>query len=152
MQQNASATSSASLSRERLHWLWIRYRDVLSKQYWKKSIFWSDGYFAYSIGEVSSATIDKYIAEQGEERRKWLLPPAKASGFPTLNYFMNDSRSKMLLEYYTEIYKRITTNASIKDNAEPSRDCGCTSKKSRTKQLYSNIYFAYQLRYQYVLL
>ena len=27
-------------------WLWIRYRDVLSKQYWKKHIFWSDGYFA----------------------------------------------------------------------------------------------------------
>ena len=47
------------------HWLWMRYRDVLSKQYWKKHIFWSDGYFACSVGEVSSATIEKYIAEQG---------------------------------------------------------------------------------------
>ena len=47
------------------HWLWVRYKDVLSKQYWKKHIFWSDGYFACSIGEVSSATIEKYIAEQG---------------------------------------------------------------------------------------
>jgi putative transposase len=46
-------------------WFWIRYRDILSKQYWKKHIFWSDGYFACSIGEVSSATIEKYIAEQG---------------------------------------------------------------------------------------
>ncbi|MBQ9562539.1 MAG: IS200/IS605 family transposase [Lachnospiraceae bacterium] len=46
-------------------WLWIRYRDVLSTQYWKKHIFWSDGYFACSIGEVSSATIEKHIAEQG---------------------------------------------------------------------------------------
>lgn len=46
-------------------WLWIRYGDGLSKQYWKKYIFWSDGYFACSIGEVSSATIEKYIAEQG---------------------------------------------------------------------------------------
>ena len=46
-------------------WLWIRYRDILSKQYWKKHIFWSDGYFACSVGEVSSATIEKYIAEQG---------------------------------------------------------------------------------------
>ena len=46
-------------------WLWIQYRDVLSRQYWKKHIFWSDGYFACSIGEVSSATIEKYIAEQG---------------------------------------------------------------------------------------
>jgi len=47
------------------HWLWVRYKDVLSKQYWKKYIFWSDGYFACSIGEVSSTTIEKYIAEQG---------------------------------------------------------------------------------------
>jgi len=46
-------------------WLWIRYRDILSKQYWKKHIFWPNGYFACSIGEVSSATIEKYIAEQG---------------------------------------------------------------------------------------
>ena len=27
--------------------------------------FWSDGYFACSIGEVSSATIQKYIESQG---------------------------------------------------------------------------------------
>ena len=46
-------------------WLWIRYKDVLSKQYWRKHIFWSDGYFVCSIGEVSSATIEKYISEQG---------------------------------------------------------------------------------------
>ena len=46
-------------------WLWTRYRDVLSKQYWKKQIFWSDGYFVCSIGEVSLATIEKYITEQG---------------------------------------------------------------------------------------
>ena len=46
-------------------WLWIRYRNILTKQYWKKHIFWSDGYFACSVGEVSSATIEKYIAEQG---------------------------------------------------------------------------------------
>ncbi|MBT9815080.1 IS200/IS605 family transposase, partial [Catenibacterium mitsuokai] len=26
-------------------------------QYWKEKTFWSDGYFACSIGEVSSATI-----------------------------------------------------------------------------------------------
>ncbi|MBQ1736276.1 MAG: IS200/IS605 family transposase [Lachnospiraceae bacterium] len=46
-------------------WLWTRYRNTLTKQYWKKHIFGSDGYFACSIGEVSSATIEKYIAEQG---------------------------------------------------------------------------------------
>jgi putative transposase len=36
-----------------------------SKKYWKKKIFWSDGYFACSIGEVSSATIQRYIETQG---------------------------------------------------------------------------------------
>ena len=45
--------------------LWQKYNSVLSKQYWKKKIFWSDGYFACSIGEVSSATIQKYIESQG---------------------------------------------------------------------------------------
>ena len=45
--------------------LWQKYSDFLSRQYWKKKIFWSDGYFACSIGEVSSATIQKYIENQG---------------------------------------------------------------------------------------
>lgn len=45
--------------------VWRRYEDYLLKHYWKKKIFWSDGYFACSIGEVSSATIEKYIASQG---------------------------------------------------------------------------------------
>lgn len=47
------------------YYLWQKYSDFLSKQYWKKKIFWSDGYFACSIGEVSSATIQKYIESQG---------------------------------------------------------------------------------------
>ena len=38
---------------------------VLFKQYSKKKTFWSDGYFACSIGEVSSATKQKYIESQG---------------------------------------------------------------------------------------
>ncbi|MDO5147126.1 MAG: transposase [Eubacteriales bacterium] len=37
----------------------------MSKQYGKKKIFWSDGYFACNIEEVSSATIQKYIESQG---------------------------------------------------------------------------------------
>ena len=45
--------------------LWHKYSSILSKQYWKEKIFWSDGYFACSIGEVSSATIQKYIESQG---------------------------------------------------------------------------------------
>ena len=42
-----------------------KYRKQILKDYWKKKIFWSDGYFACSIGEVSSATIQKYIESQG---------------------------------------------------------------------------------------
>ena len=42
-----------------------KYSSILSKQYWKEKTFWSDGYFACSIGEVTSATIKKYIESQG---------------------------------------------------------------------------------------
>lgn len=55
----------STLKQRTTYWLWIRYKHVLYNHYWKKHIFWSDGYFACSIGEVSSATIEKYIAEQG---------------------------------------------------------------------------------------
>lgn len=53
------------VKRQTTYYLWDRYGTYLSGQYWKKHIFWSDGYFACSIGEVSSATVEKYIAEQG---------------------------------------------------------------------------------------
>lgn len=53
------------IKQETTYYLWQKYNSVLSKQYWKKKIFWSDGYFACSIGEVSSATIQKYIESQG---------------------------------------------------------------------------------------
>ena len=53
------------IKQETTHYLWARHGDALSKEYWKKRIFWSDGYFAASIGEVSSATIRKYIESQG---------------------------------------------------------------------------------------
>ena len=53
------------LKRQTTYYLWNRYGTYLSRQYWKKHIFWSDGYFACSIGEVTSATIEKYIAVQG---------------------------------------------------------------------------------------
>lgn len=53
------------LKRQTTYYLWNQYGTYLSRQYWKKHIFWSDGYFACSIGEVSSAAIEKYIAEQG---------------------------------------------------------------------------------------
>lgn len=53
------------LKQRTTHWLWVKYHSVLAKHYRKQQIFWSDGYFACSIGEVSSATIQKYIESQG---------------------------------------------------------------------------------------
>ena len=53
------------LKQETTYYLWQKYYNLLIKQYWKKKIFWSDGYFACSIGEVSTDTIQKYIENQG---------------------------------------------------------------------------------------
>ena len=53
------------VKQETTYYLWQKYGLFLSMQYWKKRIFWSDGYFACSIGEVSSATKQKYIESQG---------------------------------------------------------------------------------------
>ena len=53
------------VKQETTYYLWQKYNSVLSKQYWKKKIFWSDGYFACSIGEVLSIIIRKYIESQG---------------------------------------------------------------------------------------
>ena len=39
------------VKQETTYYLWQKYGSFLSKQYWKKRIFWSDGYFACSIGE-----------------------------------------------------------------------------------------------------
>ena len=53
------------VKQETTYYLWHKYSSLLSKQYWKKKIFWADGYFSCSIGEISSATIQKYIENQG---------------------------------------------------------------------------------------
>jgi putative transposase len=53
------------IKQETTYRLWQKHSLMLSKKYWKKKIFWSDGYFACSIGEVSSATIQRYIETQG---------------------------------------------------------------------------------------
>lgn len=42
-----------------------QHQDYLSKHFWKERTFWSDGYFSCSIGNVSKATIQRYIETQG---------------------------------------------------------------------------------------
>lgn len=41
------------IKQQTTYYLWQKYPNFLSKCYWKHKIFWSDGYFACSIGEVS---------------------------------------------------------------------------------------------------
>ena len=54
-----------TIKQETTYWMWQRYPNILSRYYYKKKGFWSDGYFVCSIGEVSSATIQNYIESQG---------------------------------------------------------------------------------------
>jgi putative transposase len=54
-----------AIKQETTHYLWGKHKSILAKHYWEKKIFWSSGYFACSIGEVSAETIERYIASQG---------------------------------------------------------------------------------------
>lgn len=46
--------------------LWRVHENELKKHFWKENTFWSDGYFACSIGEGASYNvIQKYIKSQG---------------------------------------------------------------------------------------
>lgn len=45
--------------------LWRAHSKYLRTHFWKERTFWSDGYFASSIGQVSSDTIRMYIQNQG---------------------------------------------------------------------------------------
>ena len=53
------------LKQETTIYLWKNYPKFLSKQLWKEHTFWSDGYFACSIGEANPETIKQYIENQG---------------------------------------------------------------------------------------
>lgn len=55
----------STIKQQTTYYLWQKYRDVLFRYYWEKHVFWSDGYFVCSVGEVSSAIIQKYIETQG---------------------------------------------------------------------------------------
>ncbi len=53
------------LKQKSTYFLWEKFQQILKYEYWKKRIFWSDGYFACSIGKVSESTIQHYIENQG---------------------------------------------------------------------------------------
>ena len=45
--------------------IWKKYPNYLRKQFWKEHTFWTDGYFACSVGKVSEEKLRKYIENQG---------------------------------------------------------------------------------------
>ena len=45
--------------------IWKRYPQYLRKQFWKEHTFWTDGYFACSVGNVSEEMLERYIENQG---------------------------------------------------------------------------------------
>ena len=45
--------------------LWKEHPSYLKRFFWKEHTFWSDGYFACSIGNACEETIRKYIENQG---------------------------------------------------------------------------------------
>jgi putative transposase len=42
-----------------------QFAQMLSKQFWKERTFWTDGYFASTIGDASEETVRRYIESQG---------------------------------------------------------------------------------------
>ena len=45
--------------------IWERYPFYLRKHFWKEHTFWTDGYFACSVGNVSEEMLGEYIENQG---------------------------------------------------------------------------------------
>ena len=52
------------LKMESTRCIWSEHPE-LSREYWKKRTFWSDGYFCSSIGNASIKVIRQYIEKQG---------------------------------------------------------------------------------------
>ena len=52
------------LKAESTRLIWLECPE-LTREFWKKKIFWSDGYFCTSVGNASIETVKRYIATQG---------------------------------------------------------------------------------------
>lgn len=48
--------------------IWDRHPE-LKDQFWKKRMFWSNGYYVSSVGEADRETVRKYINQQGYKRQ-----------------------------------------------------------------------------------
>ena len=53
--------------------IWKRYPQYLRKQFWKEHTFWTDGYFACSVGNVSEEMLKRYIGSSSQKISTHLL-------------------------------------------------------------------------------
>jgi len=53
------------VKQETTYQLWQKHPNRLKLEFWKDHIFWSQSYFACSVGQVSEEIVRKYIEEQG---------------------------------------------------------------------------------------
>jgi len=61
-----SITAIAHALKQHSTWrIWQKHEHTLKRHYWKERTFWSDEYFAASVGQVSQRTIEHYIESQG---------------------------------------------------------------------------------------
>ena len=49
--------------------IWEKYPNYLRKHFWKEHTFWTNGYFACNVGNVSEEMLQKYIQNQGWRRQ-----------------------------------------------------------------------------------
>lgn len=45
--------------------IWKKYPKILRKHFWNERTFWTDGYFACFVGNVSEQMLKEYIENQG---------------------------------------------------------------------------------------
>ena len=66
LEPNMSISKAVSLMKGyTTYWIWKRFSSILVQHFWKERTFWTDGYFACSIGNVSEETLRTYIENQG---------------------------------------------------------------------------------------
>ena len=66
LEPNMSISKAVSLMKGyTTYWIWKRFSSILVRYFWKERTFWTDGYFACSIGNVSEEPLRTYIENQG---------------------------------------------------------------------------------------
>lgn len=51
------------------YWVWRTYPELLSQHFWKERTFWTDGYFACSVGNVCESTLKELLRTKADGKR-----------------------------------------------------------------------------------